>query len=347
MSGASLYETTSDFMYPKILTEVANKTLLEYSQEIFTTLDEPKKIIYVVPKSKLDNLGLKTIIGIISNGEGEIVPLAGMTKGAVCSALMAIDKIDLEQELIIASADHYINDDLQEIVDDFRNKNSDAGVLCFESVHPKWSFVKINSENRVIQASEKIAISRNAIAGLYYFKKGQYFVDAAKNLIRKDNCIDGNFYLSACLNELVLMGKIISHRPLADRVYHNFYDAHAVKAFEAVQVKNGTSLKNVTEEYVKAFNQRSFHKVMDFFDKNSSLTDPNNTLIGIEQIREMLLNLFTNTKELSFVAKNILVENQRSVIEFELKIDEKVLHGVDIIDWSNKGKITSLNAYIY
>jgi len=347
MSGSSLYETSSDFMYPKILTEVSNKTLFEYSQEIFSSLDDNKKIIYVVPKDKLNKLGLKTIISIISHGEGEIVPLSGMTKGAVCSALMAIDKINLEEELIIASADHYINDDLQDIVDDFRSKKSDAGVLCFESVHPKWSFVKINSENLIVQASEKIAISRNAIAGLYYFRTGKDFVDAAKNLIRKDNCIDNNFYLSSCLNEMVLMGKKITHRPLSDRVYHNFYDAHAVKAFELAHISGKSNLTELTEKYVKAFDQRSLHDVLAFFDKNASLVDPANSLIGLDAIRNMLLKLFNESNELSFTAKTILVENKKSVIEFELKVNGNTLQGVDIISWNNNDKISALNAYLY
>jgi ADP-glucose pyrophosphorylase len=347
MSGASLYETSSDFMYPKILTEVSNKTLFEYSQEVFSSLDEQKQIIYVVPKEKLNKLGLKTIISIISNDEGRIVPLSGMTKGAVCSALMAIDQINLDEELIIASADHYINDDLQNIVNDFRSKESDAGVLCFESVHPKWSFVKINSDNLIVQASEKIAISRNAIAGLYYFRKGSDFVEAAKNLIRKDNCIDGNFYLSACLNELILMGKKLTLRKLSDRVYHNFYDAHAVKAFELAHIAGKSNLSELTEKYVEAFDKRSLHDVMDFFDKNASLVDPANSLIGHNSIRDMLLKLFNESKELSFTAKTILVESKKSVIEFELVIDGNMLQGVDIISWNNNDKISALNAYLY
>lgn len=46
MCGESLYETSDDFIYPKILTEIANRTLLEYSQDIFDTLKEEAKNIY-------------------------------------------------------------------------------------------------------------------------------------------------------------------------------------------------------------------------------------------------------------------------------------------------------------
>lgn len=349
MNGASLYETSSDFIYPKILTEISNKTIFEYSQEIFTTLKEEKKIIYVVPKVKLDTLGLKTIIHIISNNEAKIVTSLAPTKGAVCSALMAIDEINLDEELIISSADHHINDDLQEILQDFRNDDTDAAVLCFESVHPKWSSIKLNDKNHVIQAAEKISLSRYAIAGFYYFRKGHDFVEAAKNTIRKDSSTEDNFYLSSCLNELILAGKKVSHRLLADSIYHNFYDAHAIKAFERrhSQKNTSSSIKKLTEGYVKAFAEKSLAQVMDYFAPSASLTDPSHSLIGKEQIKTMLLDLFTQVKDLSFIAKNILIDQKKSIIEFELTLDNKKFKGVDMIDWNNKGKITSLNAYLY
>lgn len=346
MSGASLYETSADFIYPKILTEINNRTLLEYSQDIFATLTEEHKSLFIVPADKLTKLALGNIIELISPS-AVIIPLQGMTKGAVCSSMMAIDEINLDEELIISSADHYINDDLQQVLDYFRSLKADAGVLTFESVHPKWSFAKANDEGFVVQTAEKNAISRNAIAGLYYFKKGSDFIEAAKELIRKDNSIDNNFYLSSSLNEMVLKGKKIVMRPLADSVYHNFYDAHAVKAFEMSHVNPLPPVKKLTEKYIAAFNAKSLHDVVDMFDRNATLIDPGNHKIGQENIRSMLVQLFSETKLLEFKALSVLAEQNRSVIEFELKLDDKLLKGVDIIDWNNKGHIVKLNAYLY
>ncbi|PHM66420.1 sugar phosphate nucleotidyltransferase [Xenorhabdus sp. KJ12.1] len=235
MSGRELYEISGDLIYPKILTEVLNKTLFEYSQEIFETLKEKSNRIYVVPIEKLNNFGLEQIIKTITNNNSKIIPLLGQTRGAVCSCLMAIDEMFLDNELIITSADHYINDNLQDILNDFRRMKADAGVLTFESVHPKWSFVKVNNQGCVIQAEEKKAISRMAVAGLYYFKKADDFIYAAKNLIRKRGEINNNFYISSCLNELVLLGKLIKCRPLNDPVYHSFYDINAIKSFKFSQ----------------------------------------------------------------------------------------------------------------
>ncbi|MGL9773854.1 MAG: sugar phosphate nucleotidyltransferase [Sodalis sp. (in: enterobacteria)] len=278
MCGESLYETSDDFIYPKVLIEIANKTLLEYSQDIFGTLKEEAKKIYIIPRNKLKELSLKTIIDTISDSTGVIVPLQANTKGAVCSCLMGIDELDLQAELIISSADHYIKDDLQTIIAYFRSQKADAGVLSFESVHPKWSFVKLNADKQIIEAAEKMSISRNAVAGLYYFRQAKDFVSAAKNIIRKDNCIGGKFYLSSCLNELVLEKKKIILRPLANAIYHNFYDAHAVKAFAQSHDKHLNSVGRLTEQYVEAFNTRSLSSVIGIFDRDASLIDPDNPL---------------------------------------------------------------------
>lgn len=146
---------------------------------------------------------------------------------------------------------------------------------------------------------------------------------------------------------MVLKGKKIVMRPLADSVYHNFYDAHAVKAFEMSHVNPLPPVKKLTEKYIAAFNAKSLHDVVDMFDRNATLIDPGNHKIGQENIRSMLVQLFSETKLLEFKALSVLAEQNRSVIEFELKLDDKLLKGVDIIDWNNKGHIVKLNAYLY
>lgn len=345
MSGQNLYETNNGFAYPKLLTEVANKTLLEYSQDIFKTIHERHKIIYVAPAEKLDKLGLKSIINTISDKKGKIVPLHGTTKGAVCSCLMAIDEIELDSELIISSADHYIEGDLQEIINSFRVMKCDAGVLTFQSVHPKWSFVLLNENDEVVQAAEKDPISRNAVAGLYYFKKASDFIFAAKNLIRKDGSINDFYYLSSCLNELVLAGKTIKVHKLNNAVYHNFYDAHAVNAFGMSLNNDAGILNDLTNQYIKAFNEKNIDAVMHMFENGSSLIEPNDIFAGHENIKRRLVDIF-KSPELMFTATTVICQMNKSVIEFKLSLGCDVIKGVDVIEWNHNNKIVKLTAYI-
>ena len=45
-----------------------------------------------------------------------------------------------------------------------------AGTVIFKSVHPRWSYVKLDSKKNVVEAAEKVPISNNATAGTYFFK---------------------------------------------------------------------------------------------------------------------------------------------------------------------------------
>lgn len=100
------------------------------------------------------------------------------------------------------------------------------------------------------------------------------------NLIRKDGDINGNFYLSSCLNELVLLGKVIKCRPLQDAIYHNFYDAHAVKSFELAQTSLSNSVKQLTNSYIEAFNSKDIEECLFLFQTMQFLLSPTKHLLG-------------------------------------------------------------------
>jgi dTDP-glucose pyrophosphorylase len=344
MASANLYQTSSDSIYPNLLLEVNNKTLFEFSQQVYSTLHEDKKRIYVIPEDKINEFNLASIINLISENENVIVPLHGETKGAVCSCLMAIDHISLDDELIIASADHYLDEDLDEVVGYFREQNADAGVLSFNSVHPKWSYIQLDDKNRIIQTAEKVAISKHAIAGFFYFKKGRDFVEAAKEQIRKDEQINGKFYLSSCLNEMILLGKKIAYKQLTDNVYHNFYDTHSINIF--VNNCSRQDIRKLTDNYIQSFNRKRLADIIGMLHNDVILVDPENDIQGINNASKMLENLFSSVNDLSFFAKNVFIENKTSIIEFELKLDQKLCRGIDVINWSDN-KIKSLNAYLY
>ncbi|MBR7001155.1 MAG: hypothetical protein IKI11_00605, partial [Neisseriaceae bacterium] len=106
------------------------------------------------------------------------------------------------------------------IVGNFREKSADAGIVSFTSVHPRYSFAKIDENNEVVQVEEKLPISRNALVSLYYFRHGIDFAECALNVIRKDNPINGSFYISQTLNEMILRQKNIVMHKIANDAFH-------------------------------------------------------------------------------------------------------------------------------
>jgi len=142
------------------------------------------------------------------------------TKGAVCSALLGAEYIDNDEELILMAIDDFMDENSAGIIGEFRNAGADAGVVSFNSVHPRYSFAKTDKDGIPVEFAEKTPISKNALVSFYYFRRGCDFTECAKEIIRKDNPVNGNFYISQTLNEMILKQKRIVMRKITNDKFH-------------------------------------------------------------------------------------------------------------------------------
>ena len=108
----------------------------------------------------------------------------------------------------------------------------DAAVVTFESLHPRWSFVQVGPDGFVCEAAEKRVISRNAIAGFYYYRTGKLFLDAALRTLEYEAGVDGAYFISQTLNNLVLEGRKIACEKIDAGSYHSFYSPQKVQEYE-------------------------------------------------------------------------------------------------------------------
>jgi len=105
-------------------------------------------------------------------------------------------------------------------------------------------------------------------------------------------------------------------------------------------------LKKLTEKYVESFNNKDLEKCAELFSDDFALEDPVVKRIdGKEKVLEAIKSIFDSCDTLSFNAKNIYQDNQTTIIEFILKLDDVVLTGTDIIEWQD-GKMKELRAYL-
>lgn len=231
MGGTSSFFDPQEYHYPKHLIEVKGKTIIQRVIENYSDYKE-KHFIFVINKSESDAYHLDAILKLLSDSDCEIIKLSGNTKGAACSALMAIEHIDNKEPLIIANGDQIIDESLCTITSEFVMRGLDAAVIAFESIHPKWSYIRTDNENNIVEAAEKRPLSKKAIAGFYYFKHGSDFVEAAKNSIIKDASVGGSYYVAPTLNEMVLMGKYMSFKKIDANKYHSLYSPAKIIDFE-------------------------------------------------------------------------------------------------------------------
>ena len=109
-----------------------------------------------------------------------------------------------------------------------------------------------------------------------------------------------------------------------------------------------TDLLNFTKEYIRAFDNKDLSQTAEFFNEDAILYDPANPkgVIGKDNISRVVSDVFNEFNTLNFVDKKIYIDNDTSIIEFELELDAKKIVGVDIIKWQNN-KIQELRAYLY
>ncbi|MEL6683339.1 MAG: glycosyltransferase family 2 protein, partial [Pseudomonadota bacterium] len=162
----------------------------------------------------------------------DIIPLDGETAGAACTVMLAVEQIDNDDELVIANGDQLLHFDLNAVIEDFRKRDLDAGTVVFDSVHPRWSFVKTDEDGLVIEAAEKRPISRNATAGVYYFRKGSDFVAAAKAMIMKKASVNGGYFVCPAFNELILQQKKIGIHKVDREEYTSLATPQAVEEYD-------------------------------------------------------------------------------------------------------------------
>jgi dTDP-glucose pyrophosphorylase len=230
MAGKSLFFSENDYPFPKPLIEIGSMTMIEHVIGNLCTLAPVVQFIFVLSNTDCRKFHLDSTLNIITNHQCKIIRLDSETKGAACSALMAIDHIANEHPLVIANSDQIFTTSMPALLE--RVSDADAGVATFESVHPRWSYVKLDDRNRILETAEKHPISRHAIAGFYHFRKGIYFVNAAMSMIQKDSNINGSFYIAPVLNELILDGKTVLATSLKSGDYHTFYTPQKIKEYE-------------------------------------------------------------------------------------------------------------------
>ncbi|NQW11380.1 MAG: NTP transferase domain-containing protein [Alphaproteobacteria bacterium] len=223
--------------FPKPLVEVDGEPMISRVVDNLATIDPDVRFIFVVRETDCTNFHLHEILGLVTKGRAKVVQLKNDTRGAACSCLMAIDHIDHDGELLVVNGDQLLDTDLRDVIAGFRHRRLDAGLLCFRSVHPKWSFALVDEDGYVEATAEKRPISDLAIAGFYYYARAADFFEAAMRMIQRQASLDGQYYISLTMNELVLDGKRIGVTRIPSESYHPLYSPDRIENYERYLLK--------------------------------------------------------------------------------------------------------------
>jgi dTDP-glucose pyrophosphorylase len=241
LGGTSPFFEPTHYPFPKPLIEVGRKPMIQVVIDQFASIKDPHRFIFVLAKEDCQKFYLDDTLKLLANGNCVIIKKPNETQGAACTSLLAIDHINNDDELIISNGDQFLEADFNALLKKFRHSGASAAVPTFSSVHPKWSYIRVNPRGEVVETAEKRPISNRAIAGMYWFKTGKDFVACATQMIAKDAHVNGAFYIAPSMNELILAGKKLIHVPIDPGNYYSFYSPQKIEEFEAAHHKRKTS----------------------------------------------------------------------------------------------------------
>lgn len=196
-----------DANYPTFLSEIQGKTILERWAEQANSLDG--EIILAVGESESKKWHLQESVSQ-SKAPIKLFELKNSTQGATCTALLALAEVPRNSQILIINGNEFLDIDFLSVLSEFQAKNADAGLVFFDSIHPRYSYAKLDEFGFVEETAEKIAISRNATVGFYWYKElGQFFSAAERQLLKRLDS-EGKYFICPIFNELILLGKRVS-----------------------------------------------------------------------------------------------------------------------------------------
>ena len=199
MAGAGSRFEKAGYTFPKPLIEVDGKPMI---QVVVENLNIDAQHIFIVQKEHYEKYNLQYLLNLIAPG-CEIVQVDGVTEGAACTTLLAKEFINNDEPLLTANSDQFVDWNSNEFLYSMQASGVDGGILTFESVHPKWSFAKLDENGFVSEVAEKKPISDKATVGVYYWAKGSDYVKYAERMIANDTRVNGEFYVCPVFNEAV------------------------------------------------------------------------------------------------------------------------------------------------
>lgn len=201
MAGAGSRFAKAGYPNPKPLIPVSGVPMIEV---VINNLrpSVPHRFIFICQQAHIDQYGLTAKFAKWAPGS-VVVGLNGLTDGAACTVLAAKKLIDSDDSLMIANSDQYVDVDIDTYLSELERHELDGLIMTMWADDPKWSFVGMSESSLVTHVVEKEVISNEATVGIYNFRKGRDFVQAAEGMIKKNLRVNNEFYVAPVYNDLI------------------------------------------------------------------------------------------------------------------------------------------------
>lgn len=206
MAGRGARFLSAGYTLPKPFIEIHGRPMIEYVIRNVTPREE-HRFIFLCLQEHIADHGMDRRLRDLVPG-CLIVPVDRVTEGAACTVLLAEEYAGGTERLMIANADQYVDYDINAYLR--RESGADGLIMTMKSSVPNCSFIRTGQDGFVTIVREKEPISDEATVGIYNFARGSDFVRYAREMIRRDLRVNGEFYVAPVYNLLIEDGKRIA-----------------------------------------------------------------------------------------------------------------------------------------
>jgi len=216
MSGIGNRFIKAGYKVPKPLIEIGGKTIIEHVCNLFPG---EEKFTFICNAQHLAETNMREILKRIKP-HAEIVEIPNHKLGPVYAVSQVFSTIQDDEEVIVNYCDFGTFWDYQDFLKHTRLRNADGAIPSYKGFHPHMlgstNYAFMRDQNQwMLEIKEKEPFTDNrqkeyASNGTYYFKKGAYVKKFFRELMEKENHLNGEFYVSLVYNLLVNNGMKVS-----------------------------------------------------------------------------------------------------------------------------------------
>ena len=147
--------------------------------------------------------------------KASFITVENLTEGQACTCLLAKEKINNNDELLIAGCDNGMVFNALK----FEEEKQKTDCLVFTYRHNEavlenpnaYGWMCVDKEKNIIGTSIKKAISDNpledhAVVATFWFKRGKDFVKAAEKMVSENDRVNNEFYVDEVVKHILQLG---------------------------------------------------------------------------------------------------------------------------------------------
>ena len=170
-------------------------------------------VILVCQRETMESVDLRSLANL-GHAQLTILCVDAITDGPAGTLEVAKPALNMNDPLVVANSDQYIDASLEDFYADLVYARFDGEILAMRDNDPKWSFARTDDEGLLLEVKEKVVISDLATVGIYGFATAGLAFAAIQKMRDAGDRTNGEYYVGPCYNYLIEASKRVLVRDL-------------------------------------------------------------------------------------------------------------------------------------